>query len=163
MSVFTEKILFRKACTFVDAILNIGCVADRQIADSANISAAKLEHSVRLNYSQAEGVDVANDGRVIHVVNGTVGTLKSIRCGLLVACTGDSTVTVVIAVNGVSVLVTPVTLDNAVAADEIVDAAIQDEDLSANDIIEVSITATPGTGTLGEGVFVAVELYEDAL
>ncbi len=119
--------------------------------------------TVRLNYGQAEGVAAASDGRVIHVVNGTVGTLKSIRCGLLVACIGDSTVVVDIMVNGVSVLTTPVTLDNAVAADEIVDAAIQDEDLSANDIIEVSIVATPGTGTLGEGLFVAVELYEDAL
>ncbi len=163
MNIFTSKILFRKACTFVDAILNAGCVADKQVDDAANISAAKLEHSVRLNYAQPEGVAATSDGRVIHVVSGTVGTLKSIRCGLLVACTGDATVSVLIVVNGVSVLVTPVTLDNAVAADEIVDAAIQAEDLSANDIIEVSITATPGTGTLGEGLFVAVELYEDAL
>ncbi len=56
-----------------------------------------------------------------------------------------------------------VRLDRHVAADEIVDAAIQDEDLSANDIIEVLIAVAAGTGTLGEGLFVSVELYEDAL
>jgi len=152
---------FRGQVTFLDIILPALSVGNAQVKEAAGIKATKLEHQHRAVYTQASATTAAADARVVHVVKGTAGTIKSFEAGCVVACIGDSTITVDLKVNGASILVAPISLSVAQAAYVLVAATISDDVLAADDVLEVVTTATIGTGTLGLGLFAYADIHED--
>lgn len=143
--------------------LPAGCISDENVADNAAISANKLQHQHRAVYTQASGETAAAETRVVHVVKGTSGTLKTFKAGCVTACQGDATITVDLLVNGTSVLTDTITLDSSQSNYQLIEGTIQTPAVDADDVVEVAISVNAGTGTLGQGVFAYVDLYEDAV
>ena len=156
-----ENGLFRGVITFLNAMLNAGCVGDSQVASLAGIAASKLEHQHRPNYSQESDTTTADEAHVIHAVKGTAGTLKTFEIGQVVANIGAATVTVDLLKNGVSVLVAAVELTAVEAAYAMKAGTIDTAAVAADDILEVSVVAVAGGGTIGKGVFALLDLFED--
>jgi hypothetical protein len=93
------------------------------------------------------------------------GTINSVKAGSIVAATGDSTVTIDVRKNGTTVLSGTIALDSANTA-RVVEAGTVDgaqDDVVADDWIEVVISVSAGTGTLPTGLFVQVEIDEDGI
>jgi len=152
---------FRGTVTFLDAKLNDGCVENKHVAAGAEIAASKLEHQHRPVYEQESDTTSITEARVVHVVKGTAGTLKTFKCGVVVACAGAATVTVDLLKDGVSVLVAAVEINVAHAAYELVAGTINTAAVVAGDVLEVDVVAVAGGGTIGKGVFAFVDLWED--
>jgi len=131
---------------------------------SAAIAASKLEHQHKPAYSQESDTTAAAEDRVIHTVLGATGKVTGFSAGCVVACIGDSTVTVDLHKNGSSMLSSTITIDSGDAAYDVVDATVDPakEDVVLDDVIEVVITVSAGTGTLGKGVFAQAVIEEDA-
>ena len=126
------------------------------------IEASKLEHQHRATYAQESATTAAAaKDEVIHVVKGTAGTLKTFSAGCVVANIGNSTVTVDLHKNGASVLTAAIEIDSGDAAYAIVAGIINTAPVVADDVLEVVVIATIGTGTLGKGVFASLDLWED--
>jgi len=156
-----ENGVFRGIVTFLNAVLNAGCVGDEQVSPTAGIKATKLEHQHRAAYAQESDTTAAAETRVVHVAHGTSGALKSVKAGCVVPCVGDATITVDLKVNGASVLVSTIGLSSSQSARELVAGTIDTDTLSAGDVVEIAVTVNAGTGTLGKGVFAYVDVHED--
>lgn len=128
---------------------------------NAAVETSKLQHRHQKCYSQEIATTAADEGRVLHVVSGTSGTIKSFKAGCVVPNIGDSTVAFDLKKNGVSVLSGVVTLTASHAAYELVAGAFSSTSVAAGDVLSVVIDATIGTGTLGKGAF--AELVVDEL
>jgi len=152
---------FRGTVVFLDLKPNDGSIKKEHVEAGAGIEASKLEHQHRAVYAQESATSAADEARTVHVVHGTAGTLLAFKAGSVVANIGDSEIAVDLLVNGVSVLTAVITLDSGDAAYAVVAGVIDDDTLSAGDVIEVSVDGTVGTGTLGKGVFAYVDLEED--
>lgn len=139
-----------------------GAVSDSDVAADAAIGAAKLEHQHAINYSQASGTTAAAETKVVHTVQGTAGSLVSIKAGMVTPCSGDATVTVDLHKNGSSILTSTITLDSTQTARELVTGTIDTATTADGDVLEIVITVSAGTGTLGSGVFAIVVAREDA-
>jgi len=150
------------ALTAESITLPAGTVTNAGVAAAAGISASKLEHQHQITLAQDNGSAATAQTRVVHVVYGATGTLQSIQAGCETACIGDSTIDVDVHVNGSSVLTATIELSSSESAYELVAGTFSDDDLTADDVIEIVITVTAGTGTLGEGVFANLVLTEDA-
>jgi len=138
------------------------CVDNAKVAAAAGVDASKLEHQHQITLAQDNGAASAAQTRVVHVVYGATGTLLAFQAGCETACIGDSTIDVDLHVNGSSVLSAAIELSSSESAYELVEGTISSADLTADDVIEIVITVTAGTGTLGEGVFANLVLREDA-
>lgn len=157
-----ENGTFRGIITFINAILNTGCVGNDQVKVDAEIDALKLEHQHRPVYAQESATTAVDAIQTVHVVVGQTGTLLGIKAGSVVANIGDSTVTIDLLKNGVSVLTATFDLDSGDAAYALVAGTIDSPDtVVVGDVLEVSVNATIGTGTLATGVFVYVDIKED--
>ena len=152
---------FRGEVTFLSIILPSSCVGNAQIKSSDPIAASKLEHQHRVKYSQESATLAADEARMIHLVEGTAGTLKKFSAGSVVVCTGTDKVDIDLLKNGVSVLVAKITLDNANTAYVAEAGTIDTDAVAAGDVLEVSIDATAGSGVLAKGVFCSLTLDED--
>lgn len=152
---------FRGTVVFLDAVLNAGCVTDAKVAANAGIKASKLEHQHRETYAQESDTTAAAEARVVHVVKGTAGEVRSIKAGCVTPCVGDAVVTVDLLKNGVSILTATFDLTSAQSAYDLVAGTIDTATLEADDVLEVDIAVAAGTGTLGKGVFCYVDLWED--
>jgi len=152
---------FRGAVSFLNLGMNDGCVENKHVKAEAGLSASKLEHQHRAVCAQESAAACADEAHVVHIVKGTAGTLKSFQAGCVVACIGDSTITVDLLKDGVSVLTAAISLSSAEAAYELVEGVIDTAAVVADDVLEVAIDGTVGTGTLGTGVFAYVDLHED--
>lgn len=145
---------------------NVAFAGDVAFAGSVTLpSSAVLDANVyetrhREVYSQASGSSASDESRVIHVVHGTAGTLKSVMVGSVDKAVGDSTVDVDILKNGVSVLTAAVTLNSSNTDYVAVAGSINTAATTVGDVFEVEIDATAGTGTLPKGVFVSLEFLE---
>ena len=153
---------FRGAVTFVNALFNAACVGNTHVKSDAAIDATKLKHQHRAISQQESDTTAAAEDRIIHVVRGTTGTLKEFKAGVVVACVGDSTITVDLHKNGVSVLTAAISIDSGDAAYALVEGTIDSDSVVVGDVLEVVVTVTAGTGTLGKGVFAYLDLHEDA-
>ncbi len=153
---------FRGVVTFIDLRINPGAVANAEVDAAAAIAASKLEHQHRLIYEQESATTAAAETRVVHVVDGLTGTLKGIKAGSVVANAGAATITVDLLNNGVSILTATFDLDSGDSAYDLVAGTIATAALAADDVLEIDIAVAAGGGTLGKGVFVYVDLYEDA-
>lgn len=127
-------------------------VTDASVAAGANIDSTKLERRIGLTYNQTFTDDVVPDRRVVHVVTGTTGSIVSFAAGAVDPAGAASSCTVNLKVNGVSVLSAPITLNNTQVAFELEAGAISDDDLVADDVIEVQVASVTGSN-LPVGVF----------
>lgn len=136
-------------------------ITNAAVSSTAGIETNKLRHRFRSTYSQPNTAATA-EVRVLHVVR-LPGLIRDVKVGSVAAAIGDSTTTVDVKKNGVTVLTATVVLDNANTA-RVVEAGTVDsavDDVVAGDVIEAVITISAGTGTLPTGVFVSIEVDED--
>jgi len=147
--------------------LPAGSVDKTTVATSAGIEQTKLEHQHRIGYHQAKS-DATADNRIVYTCYGTTGSVLAVEAGTQVVCGGDSTIT--IAVNrkrgaaSVAVLSASIVLDsnNVVYTPEAGTIDTANDDLLEHDCLEVAVTVSPGSGTLGDGLFVSITVAEDA-
>lgn len=142
-------------------VLPANTVGNTQVSATAPLDATKTVHQYQRSLSQPHGTAATDERRVIHVAR-SAGSIVEFRAGPVVAATGDSTVTVDLLVNGVSVLSSVVTIDNGDAAFTKQAAVLSTAAYAAGDVIEVALDATAGSGTLPQGVFAAATLREAA-
>src|SRR4051812_34014201 len=107
---------------FNDIVLPAESIGDDEIEDLAGIDALKLQHQHVQRYSQPN-TTATTETRAIHLANGP-GTLVEFDAGSIVACLTTATITVDIKKNGVSVLTSVLTLNNANTARVAVPATI---------------------------------------
>lgn len=140
-----------------------GCITNAAVIAAAGIDASKLEHRYRPFLAQVHGSAGTTERRAVHQVIGATGTINSVRAMLSVAPIGNSTHVIQIKKNGTNILSTAITLDsgNTAFIDE-TDTGFTSAALVAGDVLEVDVTATVGTGTLGQGLHVMIDLDEDA-
>jgi len=136
-----------------------GTIVNADVNANADIAVTKVRHLHSITYG-ATG-SAASVTIPIHC-SYAAGTIKAIKAGSIVACVGDSTVTVNVLKNGVSVLTGVITLDNANTARIAEDGTLDSGKvtLAADDLLEIVIVATVGTGTLATGPFVDVVVEE---
>lgn len=134
-------------------VLPAGSVTSASVEPAAEIEATKTEQRQRLTYSQESATTTVSETKTIHVVYGTTGTLRGFRAGSIVANVGAATITVDLKKNGVSMLSAVITLNNSHTARQVVAAALASSALVAGDVLEITVVATAGGGTLGKGVF----------
>lgn len=121
----------------------------------------KVRQQVNRLYTQSKGAAVATVTGVVQHLALTNGSLDSVQLGLLVASTGAATIVVDLKKNGVTVLTAPVTLNSTHAAYTIVTAGIAGGGgYLADDIFELTVTATAGGGVVGQGLFVNMTFRE---
>jgi hypothetical protein len=132
------------------------------LSGGADIPASDLEHQHRCVYAQPSGSASAAGSSVVHVVDGSVGTLKAFKAGSISACTGDAAITVNLHKNGVSVLSAAIVLDSTNTARVVETGTISSVTVVAGDVLEIIVTVNAGTGALGNGVFAYVDLFEEA-
>ena len=154
---------------FVDRLIPQGgidlpanAVGDDEFKIADPLSAEKQQHQHEKTYAQASAATAAAESRVVHVVHGATGELIAFVAGLVGPCVGDSTVSVNLKKNGTTVLSSVVTLDSGDAARATVAGTLSTTALVAGDVLEVTVTVSAGTGTLGTGVFAHVTLHEDS-
>ena len=152
---------FRGTVTFLHLVPSAGCILDAHVAANAKIAASKLQHQHREVYAQESDTTAAAEQRVVHVVKGTAGQVRTIKAGCVTPCVGDATITVDLLKNGASILTATFDLTSAQSAYDLVAGTIDDDTLAGGDVLEVDIAVSAGTGTLGKGVFVYVDLWED--
>lgn len=144
---------------YVNAIdLPAGAVTNASVIAAAGIAAAKCQQYPAKTYGQA-GTAVAASV-IMHVVRGATGTIKEFVVGNITANAGASTVTLDLLKNGVSVLNTVVTLNNATGNRSVEEGIIDTTALVAGDVLEV-VVALNQSGTDALAVGVAAELRLD--
>ena len=121
-------------------------------------------HCARVARYTQEGT-AADATQFLTMVTGASGTLKAVYAGCLVANIGDSTITVDIKQGNAgeastTVLDSVISLDSGDSNREAVGGTLSVTDLNNEDVIEVVIDATIGTGTLGVDVLVVL-VYDE--
>lgn len=139
-----------------------GTVEDDDVKAAAGLAASKLEHQHQKVYAQESSAAAAAEDRVVHVVYGATGSIVGFEAGSVVACVGDSTITIDLHKNGSSILSAAIVLDSTNTAYIVETGAIDTSTLADGDVLEIVITVSAGTGTLGKGLFASVILREDA-
>jgi hypothetical protein len=139
-----------------------GTVGDAAVKDNAGIDATKLQHQHRVTFAQESGSTAIAEGRVLHHVRGATGSVVAFAVGCVTPCIGDAAITVDLKNNGASILTAPIELGSGQDAFDTVAGTIASAGLLAGDVLEIVITVTPGTGTLGEGLFAALTIHEKA-
>jgi hypothetical protein len=120
----------------------------------------KQRHKQIKVYAQDKGAVAATvTGRVIHVAD-SAGTVNSINVGNVVANIGAATIVFDLKKNGASILTGTITTTNAHAAYAKVPGSIATAAYVAGDVFEITVTATAGGGTLGQGPFASVVFDE---
>jgi len=136
-----------------------GTIVNADVAENAGIAASKNQQYPAKTYGQA-GTAVAATV-IMHVVRGATGTIKGFVVSNITANAGASTVTVDLLKNGVSVLNTVVTLNNATGNRGVEEGAIDTTALVADDVLEVVVAlAQSGTDALAVGVAAELRLDE---
>ena len=137
-------------------------VTDARVSSSAGIQASKLQQQHPLRFSDESAATAADKAHALGVVRGNVGSVVDFEAGVVVANIGDSTIAVDLLKNGASILSAAISLSSAQAAYATVVGTIDTPSLVDGDVLEVSIDATVGSGTLGKGLFAQATIREDA-
>ncbi len=154
--------IWRGICQFLNIVLNSGCVSDKHVAADAAVAVTKLQHQHRATYAQESATTAAAETRTIHVVHGTAGLVKAIKFGCVTACLLGATITIDLLKNGVSILDAPFVIDVGDVAYALVAGVIDTEAVTASDVLEIDVAVAAGGGTIGEGLFGYVDMWEDA-
>lgn len=146
---------------FGSFVLPTNSVDDSNIKTTNPITAEKMYHQHQKNFCQKHTETAAVERRVIHTAY-DAGVLESFRVFATVANIGDSTVTVNLYKNGSTILSSVPVLDSGDAAyTGIVLGTFSATPYVANDVFEIVVTVSAGTGTLAKGVnaeFISREL-----
>jgi len=137
-----------------------GSVSNASILALAGIQAEKLEHQHKILYAQGSAVTAADSRNPIFVVTGLTGNIISIKAGAVTKSIGDSICDVDVLKNSTTVLSSPMNIDSADANYALITGTVSVASLSQNDVLEVDIDATIGTGTLALGIFVIIVIHE---
>lgn len=140
--------------------LPASCVGNSNVQAGAGIQASKLQHVFHPVYGQPGGSASTTERKVVSVVRGATATALSFAAGVRTACSGGATLTVDLLKNGTSILTGTVSLSSATAY-SVNAGTLSSTSLVAGDVLEVSVTATAGGGTVGSGVFAVLSLAED--
>lgn len=135
------------------------CIGNTNFTASDPLGVTKQVHQYSKSLQQVHGSAASAERRIIHRGYGA-GTTISVRAGVSVACIGDSTITVDVYKNGTTILSAPIVLDNSNTAFAQEAGTISVAGYSAGDDLEVVVTVSAGTGTLGQGLHVDVVLNE---
>lgn len=140
-----------------------GSVGDNAMNSANPIGTDKARHLHAKVHSQPDDGSVFDEIVAIHVAVVT-GVVEQFQAGLRVACIGDSTLTVDLLKNGVSMLSDIVDLDSAIDAYDQVVAGIEPTmaAYAVGDVFEIEVIVTDGTGTPGEGLFAQAVFDEGA-
>ncbi len=152
---FDEPVAFNAAATFRQPVtLPANCVGDANFTAASPLGVDKQGHQYLKGLAQVHGSAAAAERRVVHVAR-AAGVLDDFRAGVVVACTGNATVTVDLRKNGTTVLDAPIVLDNTntAFAKEAAGVSAAADDYVAGDVFEVVVTVNAGTGALGQGLF----------
>ena len=140
------------------------CIYDDQVGTPSGtrspIGAEKVEHQLFARLAQVHGSAATAERRVIHCAH-AAGTIESVVAGLVVACIGDSTITVDVRKNGTTILTGTIGLDSTNVAYAEEAGTISANTYAAGDVLEAVVTVSAGTGTLGQGLYVSVVLREN--
>ena len=96
----------------------------------------------------------------IYTARGAV-TIKAVKAGLISVCTGNATVTVDVKKNGTTILSSTISLSSSQSNRDEVAGTLSVTSMVAADILEVVVTVDVGTGALGTGLFVWVDLNDE--
>lgn len=137
-------------------------ITNAAIQASAGVSATKVQqnYSKQLDLTNHATVAAA-ERRLLHRCRGASGTVVSFGALATVAAVGDSTASVDLLLNGVSILTAAVQLDSGDAAGTLVSGTLSSTALVAGDRLEVNVTVSAGTGTLPKGLCADVLVRED--
>lgn len=138
-----------------------GCIGDTQASGSSPLGVTKTTHRHVRTLAQVHGSAASAERRAVHRAH-AAGTVAAVRVGVVVACIGDSTITVDVQKNGTTILSAPVVIDNANAAYAVEAGSVSVAAYVADDVFEVLVTVSAGTGTLGQGLTVDLILSEAA-
>jgi hypothetical protein len=139
-----------------------GCITDLAVSGSTQLAATKLVHQHHERYSQPNTTATAVTLR-LHSAR-KAGTVAEFLAGSIAKCTGDSTVTLDLKKNNVSVLTTPIVLDsgNTNRVDETATISPGSENYVAGDWFDLVMTISAGTGTLATGVSAVAVFNENS-
>lgn len=136
------------------------CVGNNQINASDPIKSTKTEVQIHKQLAQAHGTAAIAERRVVHVARGA-GTLVAVRVTPVVAATGDSTATVDVRKNGSTALTSTIAITNSHAAySKVSGTPASSGTYAADDVFEVVLTVSAGTGTLPQGLAVDLVFRE---
>jgi hypothetical protein len=116
-------------------------------------------HLHQHTYAQNRSAAVATERKAAFVAYAD-GTILDVVAAVSQAAVGDSTVTVDVYKNGVSVLSGVLTFDSGDLAFVAQNGALSSPGYSAGQMIEVVVTSTPGTGTPPRGLAVTITAKE---
>lgn len=139
-----------------------GSIRNDDVEQNTGIEASKLQQAYRIGRFETVATTASTLTIPVHGVIGAELSLINFEAGVVVPCIGDSTIDVDLLKNGTTVLSAPITLNSTHTARQIVLGTIVDTDAVADDVYEIDIVATIGTGTLGLGLFAYARVYEDA-
>ena len=123
--------------------------------------ASNSRSKIKRVYAIDSAATAVTEQKPMHLVIGATATALSFSAALITACVGTATVTIDLKINGTSILSSPITLTSANASRSVVTTGILSPNLTAGQILEIVITATASTGTLGQGLIVTFVLDED--
>ncbi len=121
-----------------------------------------MGHNFVKVYAQNAACPGASDATVVlHVVKGAAGTIRTFVAGCTSVNVGDSTISVDLKKDGVSILSAAISLSSSQSNYDQVSATLSSTAVSAGDVLTVVVTVSEGTGTLGTGLFAEMVLDED--
>ena len=160
-TVIESDVLIRGALVAESFTAPAQSVSGDAVKTGANVPADKLESRIYTSHAQPNSA-ATSETRPLFVAR-RPGTVNSVLAGSIAKAIGDSTVTVDVKKNGTTILSSVITLDSANTARVGEAGTISVPAFVAGDWFEVVITATIGTGTLPQGVFVQCEMDQDGL
>ena len=123
----------------------------------------KVQQLFSRTLSQAHGFAASTERKPIHIARGP-GIVEQVTAQVMVACIGAATIDILLKKNGsTNVLSATLTIDNGdVAFDKVLGTIDPGADNYVDgDVFDLTVTATAGGGTLGQGLLVQVVFRED--
>lgn len=145
-----------------------GSVENDDVAAAAAIAANKLKHRHAVAYAQADGADVASETKLVHLAY-LAGTIVDVSVRVNTAPTGGDkafTVDVKKAADAgafATVLSSVVTINSSSVNNTKVAGTIDgaQDDVTADDAIQVVIATSGTTGSQGQGLIVEITVEEN--
>lgn len=146
-----------------------GAVQSRHVAvpnfsGNNGVEAYKLQLAKSELYRNGTGKSntvAVSETQIVHEAKAAT-TYIFIEAGIRAAAVGAATVTVDLKKNGSSILSAPINITSALAAGSVLSGTVTNNIMADGDVLEVVTVATAGGGTLPNGVFARVDVFENA-
>lgn len=162
MATINENLTIRGRLVADELVVPDGSIGNEKIDPADPIAADNQEHQYNITYQQPHGAAVVDQRAGLYIARGA-GVVARFCAACVVPNVGDSTITIDLRKDGVSVLSALIELDSSQVAFAVVDGGFTSSPLTytADDVFEVVVNATVGTGTLGQGLVVSMVVTED--